>query len=649
MSIKPAFFPNSVWNGLTESRLDLTIFRNPDGFDFDRLRTEVVSLETYVLAGAGGAFLQIANNLSDLASAATARTNLGLGAVATLPSIDLTADVAGILPTANGGTGAASLASAGIGAVSGDALAGLVLSDIAWNCLFDGDSNVGADGTGIASWANTYGSADAAVQSSASLKPLNKTGANGLNGHSVALFDGTDDYLATTLGGWADAPTGAFWMVALAKNTATTGDRILFSVGDQTSLHDERAIYYDANGKMLGYADHGSALSYSYNLGTTAYHLIEILFNPARAYLGVYVDGVMIGESYTTVLTGTFSTTVMTLGGNPNHDNMWKGNIAWVGAMKNYPTTAQRLRVYGYLNTRFGLALPDSLVTLPKFATLTAPGIKDGPINFAGSRAYVEAAGGVFGLTGAGTFKGGSDATVNAYAWTVESAWNFNGNISAYAERGNEHLFVADSPNNVAAFWNVNGVCAARYLSNAGWECFAAGFTGPEPPSGGIAFVEASNFKTGQTTPGQFEVWQTVIGTAPHVRMRFRRDTFGVEIQDWTALTNNGPAANAAATGLVFSTGTPVTAVANNGTLDTTILTGVATCCGLLVVKDSTNGKCGVYRLENTTLTSVSADAEFSTILDNATTVNVYANSGKICLQNKTGGSLNLTASYYGA
>lgn len=64
----------------------------------------------------------------------------------------------------------------------------------------DGRDLVGADGTAITTWTKRAGTSGTdASQAAAGLKPIIKSGGNGLNGNPVARFDGSNDMMLATL------------------------------------------------------------------------------------------------------------------------------------------------------------------------------------------------------------------------------------------------------------------------------------------------------------------------------------------------------------------------------------------------------------------------------------------------------------------
>ena len=83
-------------------------FTVSDEIKLDGIEALADVTDTINVTAAGAAMT--ANNLSDLANSATARTNLGLGSIAVLSAIDLTTDITGNLPVTNlnSGTGATS-------------------------------------------------------------------------------------------------------------------------------------------------------------------------------------------------------------------------------------------------------------------------------------------------------------------------------------------------------------------------------------------------------------------------------------------------------------------------------------------------------------------------------------------------------------
>ncbi|OHB59620.1 MAG: hypothetical protein A2167_08665 [Planctomycetes bacterium RBG_13_46_10] len=78
------------------------------------------------------------------------------------------------------------------------------------------------------------------------------------------------------------------------------------------------------------------------------------------------------------------------------------------------------------------------------------------------------------------------------------------------------------------------------------------------------------------------------------------------------------------------------------------LITPIKSNCGLLLVRDITNSRTGILRLDGTTITYLSQNAIYSLTKDTASKLNVYFETDQIKVQNKTASPVNLRVSLLG-
>lgn len=124
--------------------------------------------------------------------------------------------------------------------------------------FLDADSISGSDGDSIATWADESGGARNFTQTTASCKPVLKKTTNGINGHNVVRFDGSNDYLISA------ANRSAF--VNVAAHTLWIVYKILAIPLDKTNIWDNKAAISDG-GEYFGYWFKSSqgAIAYIYD------------------------------------------------------------------------------------------------------------------------------------------------------------------------------------------------------------------------------------------------------------------------------------------------------------------------------------------------------------------------------------------------
>lgn len=81
---------------------------------------------------------------------------------------------------------------------------------------------------------------------------------------------------------------------------------------------------------------------------------------------------------------------------------------------------------------------------------------------------------------------------------------------------------------------------------------------------------------------------------------------------------------------------------------DDVLLTGISQGVGILIVGCSTDGISAIYRVDNSTLTAISAESTFSTTKDSASKYNVYYETDQYKVQNKVGDNKLIKVKFIG-
>lgn len=211
-----------------------------------------------------------------------------------------------------------------------------------------------ADGDPVGEWEDQSGTANHYTQATAGLRPVLKTGANGINSLSVVRCDGTDDYLQNlTLAFTSDiftafyvvrrngAPGGVYSNILILGVTSYTVAGVLFyqSYTDSTDKHH------------ANFVSAAVTCDDPTNMGTSPILFTEKYTTAGGGVSTLYRSGVSVDTGAGLVTIG--DNIASFLGSWDSND--FNGDVGEIIIYDTALSDANRQSVEAYLNTRWGL------------------------------------------------------------------------------------------------------------------------------------------------------------------------------------------------------------------------------------------------------------------------------------------------------
>lgn len=214
------------------------------------------------------------------------------------------------------------------------------LSPQAWYDADDASTFTYSSGSVVEQWDDKSGNGYHLLQTTVANQP-SRSGT--INSRSAVVFDGTDDSMLSTPA--FTAPSKPFTILAVARNTATSGQRNVVLPGGSGT---DGRIFRTSGGTIDIYQ--GAFLSTSASWGTTAAHAVVAVFNGASSKIAYDSNAYSTGNAGT----HSFGTSWRVGSLGPGTSEFWQGEVCEIVCVAGEISSSDLTEWWDYCSTKWG-------------------------------------------------------------------------------------------------------------------------------------------------------------------------------------------------------------------------------------------------------------------------------------------------------